>query len=484
MSLRPARLIVGLLILAACLTIFVLARHLLETGAVENENKITALFLLFNPLLILISATFGIFLNILFLISIVLITQGLSNTHHVDYLFFLSLISVLTSAISVSIVRNLYSRLRSCKEAVKAAQDRLDGLNMDLEENARIKTALTRKFDRFSKLKFVSEELSTTLTLEEVTRFAVNRITEIITKADTALVYLVDEKHLGYDEPQLLLSSVKAKDTALSCAQLNVDIFDRWILRHAGLLIITDVKKDFRFSPEAVEDMRRDVRALIAAPLISESKILGVLRLDSLVPEVFGPDDLRILDIFADLLAVALDNALLYNRMEELAKRDGLTNLFLPRYFHAQLEAIMDVRFLAETKTISLLMLDIDYFKGYNDRHGHIAGDIVLKKIAHTLNLFLKGSDFAVRYGGEEFLLILVGADRNAAVERAESIRKEVAGQVIFLRRQETRVTVSIGIATYPDDGKTKEELLLKADAWLYYAKEKGRNRVAYTGIK
>ncbi|MCX5656667.1 MAG: GGDEF domain-containing protein, partial [Candidatus Omnitrophica bacterium] len=88
------------------------------------------------------------------------------------------------------------------------------------------------------------------------------------------------------------------------------------------------------------------------------------------------------------------------------------------------------------------------------------------------------------RYGGEEFAIVLLGVGLQEAVKRAEFIRKEIADNIFMLRRQETKVTVSIGIATYPNDGRTKEELIHKADEWLYYAKEKGRNRIAYAGIK
>ncbi|MFN7170940.1 MAG: GGDEF domain-containing protein, partial [Candidatus Omnitrophota bacterium] len=148
-------------------------------------------------------------------------------------------------------------------------------------------------------------------------------------------------------------------------------------------------------------------------------------------------------------------------------------------YLYTRIEEVM-----AKAKEFSLLMLDLDHFKDYNDRYGHIAGDIMLKKIAQLLLTHLSGEDFAVRYGGEEFLLVLVDKSKEKAIELAQKIRENVEKEIFYLRREATRLTISIGIAAYPREGRTKEELIHKADEWLYFAKEKGRNRIAYAGMK
>ena len=126
---------------------------------------------------------------------------------------------------------------------------------------------------------------------------------------------------------------------------------------------------------------------------------------------------------------------------------------------------------------LSLLMLDIDKFKWYNDKYGHATGDIVLKTIASTISGMLHVGDMAARYGGEEIAILLAGADQKKAARLAESIRKKVEALLIIVRREKHNVTVSIGVSTYPKDGIHEEELVKAADERLYKAKSEGRNK-------
>ena len=126
---------------------------------------------------------------------------------------------------------------------------------------------------------------------------------------------------------------------------------------------------------------------------------------------------------------------------------------------------------------LSLLMLDIDKFKWYNDKYGHATGDIVLKTIASTISGMLHVGDMAARYGGEEIAILLAGADQKKAARLAESIRKKVEALLIIVRREKHNVTVSIGVSTYPKDGIHEEELVKAADERLYRAKSEGRNK-------
>jgi len=124
-------------------------------------------------------------------------------------------------------------------------------------------------------------------------------------------------------------------------------------------------------------------------------------------------------------------------------------------------------------------MMDIDYFKNYNDKFGHAAGDIVLKNLSRNIVGCLRNKDALVcRFGGEEFCIILRGADKNEAHETAKLLRKTIEETKIVLRRQETTVTVSIGCATFSKDVSDEVELIMKADRAMYQAKRSGRNRV------
>ena len=126
---------------------------------------------------------------------------------------------------------------------------------------------------------------------------------------------------------------------------------------------------------------------------------------------------------------------------------------------------------------LSLLMLDIDKFKWYNDKYGHATGDIVLKAIASKISGMLHVGDMVARYGGEEMAILLAGADQKKAMRLAESIRKKIATDPVTVRRHKHNLTISIGVSTYPKDGICEEELVKVADERLYKAKSQGRNK-------
>ncbi|MHB1127703.1 MAG: GGDEF domain-containing protein [Bacillota bacterium] len=162
--------------------------------------------------------------------------------------------------------------------------------------------------------------------------------------------------------------------------------------------------------------------------------------------------------------------------MERLAVTDELTELYNYRYFHLCLEKELE---LCKTGSMALLMLDIDHFKEVNDDFGHQSGNKVLVEISSLIRQKVRDQDIVVRYGGEEFSIILPGIDRDAAVMVAERIRESIQNTpVVSEQGGMVQVTVSIGVALYPGRANTKSDLISQADSALYRAKEEGRNRV------
>lgn len=159
--------------------------------------------------------------------------------------------------------------------------------------------------------------------------------------------------------------------------------------------------------------------------------------------------------------------------LAESVNRDGLTGLYNHRYLQEALDRELCLA-LRHDRHFSLLFADVDNFKRYNDAHGHQAGDTVLRTIAELLHKSIRGTDIVARYGGEEFVLLLPETDRAQSVALAERVRETIAGHP-FPHRQ---VTVSIGISTFPGDGKAPGDLIREADRALYRAKEEGRNAV------
>ena len=219
-------------------------------------------------------------------------------------------------------------------------------------------------------------------------------------------------------------------------------------------------------------------RSLISVPLSAGHAPIGILRLDSPLPARFSEEDLRFLKTIGDVAAVAIENAQLYDRVEDLAIRDSLTGLFLRRHLMERMAEEV-ARHLRRDKGLAFIMFDLDHFKSYNDRFGHPAGDILLRTLAELLkNHFSDPGNLVCRYGGEEFGVLMPECAREEAAAKAASFVELVATQDIVLRRERTRITVSAGVAALPDDAKTREDLIQKADTALYEAKRKGRNRV------
>jgi diguanylate cyclase (GGDEF)-like protein len=216
----------------------------------------------------------------------------------------------------------------------------------------------------------------------------------------------------------------------------------------------------------------------MSVPMMIGNKAIGILRLDSSRPKYFQSENIRLLTTVSDLGAVAIENAQLYESIEDLAIRDGLTGLFLRRHFLKRLSHEMK-RDRRKKSPLSFLMIDLDYFKKYNDKYGHMAGDIVLKTLSMVLvNTFCNPGDMICRYGGEEFAVFLPDCSKEQAIKVAEELRKRVTGQSVMFRRQKTKISISIGIAVFPDHADGKDDLIEKADMALYKAKGKGRNCV------
>mgnify|MGYP004528318069 CR=1 FL=1 len=167
----------------------------------------------------------------------------------------------------------------------------------------------------------------------------------------------------------------------------------------------------------------------------------------------------------------------------KLATTDGLTELFNHRYFQDQLRMNIDSS-KRYNGHVSLIIVDIDHFKSFNDTYGHQAGDAVLRQVAQTIKRNVRATDIVCRYGGEEMSVILTNTDKEDALFNAKRVRKAVAERMFKLNAtQEKHVTISVGVSTYPMDGETNQELIQVADDGLYYAKEHGRNQVGISGV-
>ncbi|MBI5150929.1 MAG: GGDEF domain-containing protein [Candidatus Omnitrophica bacterium] len=205
-------------------------------------------------------------------------------------------------------------------------------------------------------------------------------------------------------------------------------------------------------------------------------------RIGFLVVRGLAQEDRDKFIILGHQFALALRRIKLYQEIERIAITDSLTELHTRRYTTERFQEELS-RAKARGMKLSFMMIDVDYFKNFNDQHGHLAGDQILCEVARLIRENIREIDIAGRFGGEEFCVVLPDTDRTGARYAAERIRQAVDRAVIKAYDTEVKITVSLGVATYPEDGAALEEFVDKADWALYRAKREGRNRVCSFGI-
>jgi diguanylate cyclase (GGDEF)-like protein len=218
----------------------------------------------------------------------------------------------------------------------------------------------------------------------------------------------------------------------------------------------------------------------VCLPLTAHGETLGIVTVECPAAEVAALAELResTLASLGEMAAMAIAGLNLRQKLESQSIRDGLTGLFNRSFMEIALEREMH-RAARQDKQVAVMMLDIDHFKQFNDSFGHEAGDVVLREVAETMRLGVRGEDIVCRYGGEEFIVIMPEISTDAAMERAELLRRMVGDLALRYHGQPLRqVTISVGVAMFPDNSNDADELLRSADHAMYAAKHKGRNRV------
>jgi diguanylate cyclase (GGDEF)-like protein len=262
--------------------------------------------------------------------------------------------------------------------------------------------------------------------------------------------------------------------------------------------VTSNAPTDRFFYRQMDEETRYQTHSLIAVPIRIEQEVCGVLELiNRKDAPSYSREDRNLLEIFAGYISISIQNVLDGRQAQEIAKRDNLTGLYNDRYLHIALsETIRHCQ--AEDLDLTVLFIDLDYFKRVNDTHGHLAGSQVLREVGHLLrSSVVKRKGIPARYGGDEFVLLLPGCDLEEAIDVAEEIRARVIGTTFCAQPGEIQpealhlkgLTCSVGIATLKrhltDDlslEDKKSALLRLADAAMYVAKETGRNRTAMAG--
>ena len=229
------------------------------------------------------------------------------------------------------------------------------------------------------------------------------------------------------------------------------------------------------------ESRFRDFRSLLLLPLPVKDEVVGIFMVAARRVGAFPSDRREMLGVIANQVAISLQNGRMVQALEEQATTDGLTGLVNHRTFQERFSAML-TRAERHNFTVALLLTDIDHFKKINDTYGHPTGDEVLRRVAALLRASARKIDITARYGGEEFALVLESTDREGAMQLAERIRSEVSQQLFESSKGPFKATLSLGIAVYPQDGRSKQELIKNSDTALYAAKHGGRNQAVHFG--
>jgi diguanylate cyclase (GGDEF)-like protein len=234
------------------------------------------------------------------------------------------------------------------------------------------------------------------------------------------------------------------------------------------------------FSGWVKTESSKHVKSWVGAPLVAREHLLGFLSLDKTEAGYYTQEHAKRLEVLARHAALALLNAQNYGEVEQASITDYLTGAYNHRYFQQQLRIEYE-RASRASYPLSLLIVDIDHFKIVNDMYGHLTGDQVLKVITARMKAELRTSDLLARYGGEEFAVILPNTTSEGAKYVGERFKHSVSAFPILVENQSINITMSMGVATFPEQAAEPKELISKADKAMYQAKAHGRNSIYVT---
>jgi len=343
---------------------------------------------------------------------------------------------------------------------------------------SRLGSARTRErvyAKRLSVLADIAQAANSVLEPRRVMETVMSRAQDLI-RTEAWTVYLVDEK----EHTLSLEAAMGARVGAMRSQRIKIGQgVAGWVVQYKKPLLINDVREDRRF--DARFDMLTGfrTRSILCAPLISRGRIIGAVELLNKRRGRFDGEDLAMLTTLVEPGAIALENAVLYQKSAELTVTDDLTKLFNLRYLNVHLRREIK-RSRRYGVPASLIFLDLDGFKQINDSYGHLAGSRALFEVGQVIQETVREIDVVSRYGGDEITVILPQTGAEGAMIIADRIRVNIASTTFLADLGlEVGLTASFGVSTFPDHGETRDDLIQKADRAMYAVKDNGKNGVA-----
>lgn len=343
-------------------------------------------------------------------------------------------------------------------------------------ENARLYQETQRRLQELEMLHQVSAGIVSTLELEKTLQLIMDSAVKAIPSAQKGSLHLLDQER---DELVMRAGSGFSREVMEAATFKVGEGYAGWAFAHNQPVIIDNVNTDPRFKPIDLLEVLEE-KSAICVPLVVKGKTIGTITLDNITSYgAFDQNHLHLLSAFAHQAAIAIENARLYGETKHLAATDPLTRLWNRRHIEERLRGEI-ARASRFHHPLSVLVMDIDNLKLFNDTYGHPAGDEVIRTVADTLLTSCREIDIVGRYGGDEFAVLLPEADPQGSAVVAERILGSLE-KVPFQAPGGTKVpiNISIGAASYPSDGEEGDRLFSLADTSMYRAKVAGGGQFA-----
>lgn len=320
----------------------------------------------------------------------------------------------------------------------------------------------------------VAKALTSSLDLDSILQTIMEKMAEYF-RPDTWSLLMVDEQKM---ELYFAIAVGKASE-ALKSVRLKVgEGIAGHVAKYGEKLIVPDVRSDKRFAKRIDHVTQWETQSIICIPLRSKLRVLGVIQLVNVDMKNFTEQESFFLQSLCDYAAIAIENARAVEKIQELTITDDCTGLYNARHLYKTLETEVyrSARFGYE---FSVLFIDLDHFKQVNDTHGHLIGSKLLAEIGYLIKAQLRLIDFAFRYGGDEFVVLLPQTGKDSALVVARRLRDSLRSSC-FCKEEGLNLNVraSIGLATYPHDAKTPHDVIRQADEMMYVVKNSTRDNI------
>jgi diguanylate cyclase (GGDEF)-like protein len=331
----------------------------------------------------------------------------------------------------------------------------------------------------FSSINEIVTALTSSLEYKEILSIIMQQISVLLHPQNWSLLLIDEKTNELFFEIAVGEKAERIKDLRLKVGEGIAG----WVAEHGEPLLVPDVSKDPRFSPKADNMSKFETKSIICVPVNSKGRTLGVIELINYcdVEEQYKEDDLRVLSILADYTAIAIENARYYDMARRLIMTDELTGLYNSRFLNQLLDGQgVEDENIRNIRQVSMIFIDIDYFKNVNDKYGHLVGSRTLKEFGGLLKKCGREHDVGIRYGGDEFVILLPNTDKSEAYEFAKEIRNKIK-KTYFLKSEglNIKLTASFGVAAIPEDASNYAELIGEADKAMYQVKNAFRDGIS-----